>query len=277
MQMDDFELSSKELGKGTWLINSDGCSCYVLIGDQKALMIDTGYGVYDIRAYAEKTTGRSIPWAANTHGHFDHAGGNGFFEKTFLSVEGDKIARVPYPSFKGHSFKLDYPAEIIEDGFIIDLGNRSVEAISIPCHDPSSLAFLDVRERLLFTGDEVSPHVPLLWQRADIQPSVEQYVSNMEKLMTRRDEFDYICSGHGEGLLAGSYVDKCLACAKNILAGFDGEQIPPPKTVTWEEWNKTKKGPRPGDLVIYDPQYKYAAEYDGVTIMYDIRYKNKRN
>jgi glyoxylase-like metal-dependent hydrolase (beta-lactamase superfamily II) len=275
--MGDFEFSAKELRKGTWIINSDGCSCYVLIGDETALMIDTGYGVYDIRAYAEKITGRAIPWAANTHSHFDHAGGNGFFEKTYLSAEGDKTARVPYPSFKGQSFKLDYPSEIIGDGFIIYLGNRSVEAISIPCHDPGSLAFLDLRERILFTGDEVSPHVPLFWQRADIQPSVEQYTANMEKLMARRDAYDYICSGHGEGLLDASYVDKCLACARKILAGFDGKQMPPPVALTWEEWNKTKKGARPGDLIIYDPEYKYAAEYDGVTIMYDIRYKNKGN
>jgi hypothetical protein len=36
---------------------------------------------------------------------------------------------------------------------------------------------------------------------------------------------------------------------------------------------KNKKGPRPGDLFIYDPEFKRFAEYDGVSIEYDIRYR----
>jgi glyoxylase-like metal-dependent hydrolase (beta-lactamase superfamily II) len=276
--MEEFEFSFKELRPRTWLINNDGCTSYVLVGDDTALMIDTGYGVYDPRSYAEKVTGCSIPRAANTHGHFDHAGGNGFFDQTYMTAEGDKIARVPYPSFKNVRFKLDYPSVIIGDGSLLDLGNRLLEAIAIPCHAPSSLAFLDKRERILFAGDEVGPHVPLLWQHSDTQPAVEDYAANMEKLMSRKDEYDYIGAGHGEGLLDASYVDKCLACAKKILAGFDGNRIAPPRALTWDDWTKNKKGPRPGDLIISDPEFKYAAEYEGVTIMYDIRYKfkNKR-
>jgi glyoxylase-like metal-dependent hydrolase (beta-lactamase superfamily II) len=274
--LENFEFTSKAIRSGAWFIGGDGCSSWVLAGDDTALMIDTGYGVYDIRAYAEKITGRSIPWAANTHGHFDHAGGNGFFERAYMSAECDKIARIPYPSFKGQVFKLDYPSVIVADGSVIDLGNRPLEVIAIPAHDPGSLAFLDKKERLLFVGDEAGPHVPLFWQRPDVQPTIEQYALNMKKLTARRAEYDHICTGHGEDLMDASYVDKCLACAEHILAGFDGKQMPPPRSLTWEEWNKTQKGPRPGDLVIYDPEFKYAAEYDGVTIMYDIRYKKNR-
>jgi glyoxylase-like metal-dependent hydrolase (beta-lactamase superfamily II) len=271
--MEDFQFVSKELRPGTWFIGGDGCSSWVLLGDDTALMIDTGYGVYDVRSYAETITGRRIPWAANTHGHFDHTGGNGFFERAYLSAEGDTIARIPYPSFQGQTFKFDYPSVIIGDGYCWDLGNRPLEAIAIPAHDPGSLAYLDKRERVLFVGDEIGPNVPLIWQKPDAQPSIEQYVANMEKLMARRGEYDHIGAGHGEDLMDASYVEKCLACARKILGGFDGKPMPQRPPITWEEWNKTKKGARPGDLIIYDPEFKYVAEYDGVTIMYDIRHK----
>jgi glyoxylase-like metal-dependent hydrolase (beta-lactamase superfamily II) len=272
--MEEFEFVSKLIHPGTWLIEGDDCSSYVLIGDAAALMIDTGYGVYDVRSYAEKITGSSIPWAANTHGHFDHVGGNGFFERAYMTAEADKIARIPYPSFKGQTFKFDYPSIIIGDGYILDLGNRQLEAIAIPAHDPGSLAFLDKRERILFVGDEAGPHVPLMWQKSEKQPTIETYVSNMEKLMARRGEYDYICTGHGEDLLDGSYIDKCLACAKHILDGFDGELLElSPQEDPGEDVSKRKKGPRPGDLIIYDPEYKRIAEYGGIKIMFDIRYK----
>jgi glyoxylase-like metal-dependent hydrolase (beta-lactamase superfamily II) len=152
-----------------------------------------------------------------------------------------------------------------------------LEALFIPAHDSGSIAFLDKKERLLFTGDEVGRNVPLMWQRPDEQPTIEQYMNNMEKLMSRRKEYDFICTGHGEDLIDASYVDKCLACAKQILAGFDGEPLserdigpPPPKP---GDDPRKKKGPRPGDLIIYDIEFKRIAEYDSVKLMYDIRYK----
>jgi glyoxylase-like metal-dependent hydrolase (beta-lactamase superfamily II) len=241
-------------------------------------MIDTGYGVYDIRAYAENLIGRTIPWAASTHGHFDHTGGNGLFEQTFMTAACDKAARIPYPSFKGWKLcRFDYPSVIVSDGYIIDLGGRTLEVITIPAHDTGSAAFLDKQERLLFVGDEVKEHVPLMWQRKDAQPTIEQYVSNKEKLMARRGEFDHICPGHGDKWLDASYVDKCLACARQILAGnIEGEalkHLPQDDPPLPPEALKNKKGPRPGDLIIYDPEFKRIAEYGGVSIQYDIRYR----
>jgi hypothetical protein len=115
-----------------------------------------------------------------------------------------------------------------------------------------------------------------MWQRPDAQPTIEQYVNNMEKLMSRRGEYDFICTGHGEDLMDAVYVDKCLACAKQILAGFDGEPLtekdftPPPVD---KAGKMPKKCPRPGDFIIYEPEFKWTAEYGGVKIVYDIRYK----
>lgn len=267
--MQGFEFKSRLICPDTWLIESDGCTSYLLMGSDEGLVIDPGYGVYDTRAYAESVTGRRVALAANTHGHFDHAGGNGFFEKAYMSEAADKPARTPYPSFKGQTFKLDYPSVFVHDGFKLDLGGRELEVFEIPAHSPSSVAFLDKKQRILFTGDEIKPNVPLMWQQEAPQPTIQQYIRNVLKVLARRDEYDYICPGHGEDILDAAYVEKCLACASSIIDGNEGEQfvMRQPKTV-----EEAGKGPRPGDLVVYNLEYKRVASFDGVSIIYDKRY-----
>ena len=80
-----------EAKEGTWFINfmNGSENMYLLEGDEKALLIDTGYGVGNLRAFVEKLTDKPI-LVANTHFHPDHAAGNGEFEAVHLS-EGEKI------------------------------------------------------------------------------------------------------------------------------------------------------------------------------------------
>jgi len=125
--------------------------------------------------------------------------------------------KTPYPSLRDRSYKTNYPIVIITDGFKFELGNREVEALEIPAHSSGSLAFLDKRERILFTGDEAAPVVNMR--------NIVQYEKNMQKLMARRSEYDYVCYGHGKEMVYASIVDCCLANAQHILVGNEGEEI----------------------------------------------------
>jgi glyoxylase-like metal-dependent hydrolase (beta-lactamase superfamily II) len=69
-----------ELAPGTWLVGEPGhVNCYVIEGDDLAVLVDTGLGVADVRAAAESVTERPI-LVVNTHSHSDHRGGNWRFE-----------------------------------------------------------------------------------------------------------------------------------------------------------------------------------------------------
>ena len=57
---------------------------YLLEGDEKALLIDTGYGAENLREYVEKLTSKPI-LVVNTHYHPDHAAGNGEFEAVYMN------------------------------------------------------------------------------------------------------------------------------------------------------------------------------------------------
>ncbi len=50
--------------------------CYLLLGTQKALLIDSGLGVQNISTVVHRLTNQSV-LLATTHAHWDHIGGTG--------------------------------------------------------------------------------------------------------------------------------------------------------------------------------------------------------
>lgn len=104
----------------TWVINfMNGTeNMYLLEGEEKALLLDTGYGVGNLREYVERLTEKPVI-VANTHYHPDHSAGNGEFEQVYLSrgasldapsVETPgavpfDLAKLPYPDYKKSTSK----------------------------------------------------------------------------------------------------------------------------------------------------------------------------
>jgi glyoxylase-like metal-dependent hydrolase (beta-lactamase superfamily II) len=217
--MDVPYFKSTLIAPGTWQILSDGDYTYLVEGDNEALVIDSGYGAGNIREYCQTLTKKPVRNIANTHDHFDHTANNSYFERAYMSAETKKKATIPFPSFAGINFPRDYPIEVIGDGYKFQLGNRELEVFDIPNHGSGGLAFLDRRERVLFSGDEI--------MRGGIRLncSVAQLERNMRKIAAHRSEYDRLCAG--SDILAASYVDKFLANAQYILAGHEGEPVKP--------------------------------------------------
>jgi glyoxylase-like metal-dependent hydrolase (beta-lactamase superfamily II) len=183
----------------------------------------------------------------------------------YTSAKASEIAKVPYPSKTALKYPLDYPIEIVADGDRIDLGGRTLEVIEIPAHAPSSVAFLDSKQRILFTGDEVAPVVMLHWQQPEPQPTVQRHSLSMEKLLRRRREFDFVCSGHGQGLEGAALIETLWENDCRIMSGIERG----PMT---ESGERGEDGPEPDDFVMYQPEYKRVAVYKGVAVGCDIRY-----
>ena len=56
---------------------------FLVVGPERALLIDTAYGLGDLPGLAAEITGGKPLLVANTHEHFDHAYGNCRFEKVY--------------------------------------------------------------------------------------------------------------------------------------------------------------------------------------------------
>lgn len=219
--MDQPYFTSEQIAPDTWKIQNDGDYCYLLAGDELAVMIDCGYGAGNIRAYAQTLTDKPVKYVINTHYHFDHTANDAYFDAAFMTKESIPYATVPYDSFKGIDFSRDYPVITVQDGYKLNLGNRELTILTVPHpnHAIGDIAILDLTRRILYTGDEL-----LLAGRADLNISLQDFAENMQHLNSVRQDFDQLYTGTGEK--SGEVFDHYYAAAMyGISPDFHSEPV----------------------------------------------------
>lgn len=146
-------------------------NCYLLIGSERCLLIDTGLGVGDIAAETARLTDKPII-AAATHIHWDHIGGHGSFPKFYahekeldwlnggfplpVSEVRKMLAEGELPDgfdLNEYSIFQGRPSKLLSNGDEIRLGGRSVTVIHTPGHSPGHMCFWEAERGYLFTGD----------------------------------------------------------------------------------------------------------------------------
>lgn len=238
--MDEPAYDVEQIAPGTWKIMSSGDFHYLLVGDDEAVAIDTGYGAGNLREFLEGLCGKPVRWCINTHHHFDHSANNCYFETVYMAAESEPLAAIPYKSFEGISFPRDYGVQIVGDGDIIPLKGRELEIFRIGDHTEGGIAILDRKERILFSGDEIMPGSKML------RNTVAKLHTDMSKLMAHRDEFDKLCGG--PAILDAEEVNIYFEASGRILAGEPGE------TVRREERRPPEHPKENGGPKIYDWQ-----------------------
>jgi len=211
---------------------------YLVIGKEKAILIDTGTGIGDLHQLISELN--SLPVSVvNTHGHWDHIGNNHQFKEIACYNESECIHRLrsgvdnaslqpsithdsvwkPLPEgFDPATWKIHpvNPTSLLEEGDIIDLGERTLEVIHTPGHSPGSMCLLDKKNRILFTGDTFFPG-PLYAYPADV--NIEDYITSIEKLKSRLAEYDYLCSGHNDPWVKSEVIPRVAEAFQVIMAG----------------------------------------------------------
>lgn len=216
--MDEPHYEVNEIAPGTWQILSSGDYHYLLAGDGEAIAIDTGYGAGDLREFLESVAGMSVRYVINTHDHFDHTALNSYFDGVYCGEASVSRLTTPFPSFAGLEFPKNPNVTVVKEGDIIPLPGRPLEVFQIADHAPGSIALLDKKTRILFTGDEFMDKFKRIGE------SVEKLRDDMARLMERRGEFDRLCGG--PGIFEAEFVNICHEAAERILAGQPGEPAP---------------------------------------------------
>lgn len=216
-----------EIAKDTWCISNRWSNfMYLLIGTEKALLIDTGTGEGNIRKFVETITDKEII-VANTHGHFDHTGGNFWWPVAHMHRESVECARGAFADWGEDWFAdKDYPnydIETLDDGDVIELGNRRVKVFAIGAHNEGSIAFLDDVTRGLFVGDELESGQVLLFvrnQNISIKEAAKMHKKNMERIKGMRCDYDLIWPAHnGVPLLPDRYLDDFIKLDEQLIDG----------------------------------------------------------
>jgi glyoxylase-like metal-dependent hydrolase (beta-lactamase superfamily II) len=137
-----------KINENSWRIEDTGVRFFVLVGTEKALLIDSGMRVANARNIAEELTDLPI-MLVNTHADRDHICSNEQFPEFYMHPAEEPIYRR-----SGKAGKI-IP---VSEGDVIDLGERELRVISLPGHTPGSIALLDVRNRVLISGDPLQEH-----------------------------------------------------------------------------------------------------------------------
>jgi glyoxylase-like metal-dependent hydrolase (beta-lactamase superfamily II) len=146
------------------ILRQSGCTnfekpfLYLVFGEEKALLVDTGAPGADVRGavrevvlrWSERRGRRTVPLVvAHSHGHDDHTAG----DRELGASEGTTVVPATVERLKEFFGIASWPDTIVP----YDLGNRVIDVIPIPGHQVASVAYYDRRTGVLLTGDTLYP------------------------------------------------------------------------------------------------------------------------
>ncbi len=242
-----------QINKNTWQIAEvyhlpAALPMYLIVGEKRAALIDTGTGMGNLRATVEEIT--SLPVSVyNTHAHLDHAAGNNEFDSVYMHPEEEVRARAGFPVEARREFvelkcmydpKTDdllqymnqnmqvydpeYYIYFVEDGEEIDLGGIKLTAILTPGHTSGSMVYVDHENKNAFCGDALNPRSSIGMFPGS--PTVETYVHSLERLLALTPDVERYFVGHRLYSFSKEDARDVLACAQEIVDGAAGEPYP---------------------------------------------------
>jgi glyoxylase-like metal-dependent hydrolase (beta-lactamase superfamily II) len=176
------------------------CNIWHVRGRDRDLLVDSGMGVVSLSRHVSLVTERPL-LAVATHTHWDHIGSHHEFaeraahplEATILAAptrqnsyaansvtaakEADIFERLPPAPHRAERYEIEPapPTRLLDDGDIVDLGDRHFQVLHLPGHSPGSIALWEVATGILFSGDVV-------YDGELLDDSIEDYVTSMERL-----------------------------------------------------------------------------------------------
>ncbi|MCD8009989.1 MAG: MBL fold metallo-hydrolase [Lachnospiraceae bacterium] len=210
--------------------------CYLVEGDERAALIDTGSGYGSLRAAVNQLTDKPL-LVLITHGHTDHAMGSGEFmdcevymnraDEYIYRAHGDSVFRHEGMALAEEGVTVteeDYvptaPFSLYRDmkgGDRFDLGGETIEIYDLPGHTKGSVAMLMKNARILLPGDACNGFTFL---HENYSLSIEHYEENLKKLdRETAGKYDRILASHGNGESSIDIIRGCIAVCEDIKAG----------------------------------------------------------
>jgi glyoxylase-like metal-dependent hydrolase (beta-lactamase superfamily II) len=193
------------------------CNIWHVRGRDKDMLVDTGMGICSLREAARDLLEKNVI-AIATHSHYDHTGGMHEFDVRVIhrceeqgltqpSLKGSLRAKDFDAGFRNYLAQVGYPLKeelitayphadydpsefrtlpaaptwLVDEGDVIDLGNRAFEVLHLPGHSPGSIGLWEKATGTLFSGDAIYDG-PLLDGLDD--SDIADYIKTMDRLKT---------------------------------------------------------------------------------------------
>ena len=213
--------------------------CYLIEGQERALLIDALAGVGSLKALVRELTDLPVT-LVNTHGHVDHIGADFEYGEVYIHPadigllydHSDPNMRLGFAKsgrmmapLRTEPLLSDVTAACairtypLKEGDIFDLGGIKLEVIEVPGHTRGTVVFLDRDERIIYSGDACNVNTLLCC--APYSTSIEEYRESLLHLKEFLPAFDGMFGGHGPGPVPNTMVLEGIELCDEIMAGTD--------------------------------------------------------
>jgi glyoxylase-like metal-dependent hydrolase (beta-lactamase superfamily II) len=209
---------------------------YLIVGEKRALLFDTGMGISDIKKVTAELTQLPII-VLNSHTHNDHVGGNWQFDTIYAmntdftrqNARGSRDAAQAeigpgqvcgtLPKGFDATTYATRPWEITaytHDGDRFDLGGRTLEVIATPGHTPDAISLIDRANGLLFTGDTYYP-APIWLFRPETD--LDAYAASIRRLAALAPQIKLVLGAHNIPVAPPSVLPRLVTAFDAVRAG----------------------------------------------------------
>lgn len=218
-----------------WEKKNVGVAEYLILGDEKAMLIDTGYGRNGLKQQVESMTDKPLI-VVNSHYHPDHSADNAAFGRVYvhpndIPVNGTsdfqelvkklvkgfkpvgKIIDFVFPPFDDSS--VEYIP--MNDGDVFDLGGRKITVHAFRGHTRGSVMFTDDKTDALFTNDCCNYGT---WLFTDPEIKLSEYIDSVMKLKEKYSGIKKVYFAHVKKELTTDFFNEYGAFLKKIPRSF---------------------------------------------------------
>lgn len=234
----------EKLEDGLYAITeTESIHCYLIVGTEKAVIFDIGYGYEDIMPIVRELTNLPVMLVLS-HGDPDHALGTSHFQevgvheldwgKLFwndtedmrrMAVEyrlnkmPELVAYIDKETFISTRISPEMKHVFLREGDILSLGGRTLQVLHTPGHSYGHIMLWDKERKQLFSGDQITQHNIWYFAASDEQAPFEVALESLKGILDKREYIDKIYPAHGKIPIDIRYVEDQIECLEKELPG----------------------------------------------------------
>jgi glyoxylase-like metal-dependent hydrolase (beta-lactamase superfamily II) len=220
----NIDLEISKLEDHVWVVETtDKTTMYIIEGNDKAMLIDTGTKCDKLDEVVSKITQKPL-YVVITHAHGDHDGNIRFFKEIYLHPADTVLMDKTY---KGK-------VHFVKDGDVFDLGGKKIEVCHTPAHTPGSIVLLDKQAGICYSGDAFGSGQ--VWLQLRPYSPMKTYIESCKKMEKLMDEgitkvycghYPYVKKAYNK-----QYITEMRTLAEELVNGTAPKATPHPQKVS---------------------------------------------